>query len=193
VSERAEPLELGLRRDGERALLLSPGVGLFGGALAAGRVLTPGAEAGTLTVLGVARRLVVPAAAHGRVASAPPERLRHPVGHGDVLYVLEPIAAGPAPDEPRAAGPALAAGRFAFRAPSSGRFWRRPSPQDPPLVEEGASVADGQSVGLLEVMKTFTRLVYRAGGGLPARAKVVRVRPADGADVAAGDILLELE
>lgn len=199
MSLQENAVELGVRRDGGRVLLLAPGVGLFSGALPAGRVLTAGATAGALTVLGTARRLIVPEGVHGRIVSRPPERLRQPVGHGDVLYELDPQGLGDSdapsenPGDPARTAPGLAPGRRAFRAPSSGRFWRRPSPQEPWFVEEGASITDGQSIGLLEVMKTFTRLTYRAAGGLPARARVARVVAADGADVSEGDVLLELE
>ena len=41
-------------------------------------------------------------------------------------------------------------------------------------------------------MKTFHRVTF-AGEGLPARARVLAVRPTDGDDLAAGDILIELE
>ena len=49
----------------------------------------------------------------------------------------------------------------------------------------------GQTIGLLEVMKTFNRLVYQ-GDGLPARALVEKIVPGDGDDVARGDVILLL-
>jgi acetyl-CoA carboxylase biotin carboxyl carrier protein len=45
---------------------------------------------------------------------------------------------------------------------------------------------------LLEVMKTFNRIAY-GGPGLPARATIRRVVPADGDDVEAGSPLLVVE
>jgi len=83
-------------------------------------------------------------------------------------------------------------GAIAIRAPSSGRFWARPSPDKPAFVAAGDTVATGQTLCLLEVMKTFHRVTF-AGEGLPARARVLAVRPADGDDLAAGDVLVELE
>jgi len=53
-------------------------------------------------------------------------------------------------------------------------------------------VTAGQTVCLLEVMKTFHRVTY-AGADLSERARVLAIRPADGDDLAAGDILIELE
>ncbi|NOT31168.1 MAG: acetyl-CoA carboxylase, biotin carboxyl carrier protein, partial [Planctomycetes bacterium] len=74
-----------------------------------------------------------------------------------------------------------------------GRFWQRPAPNDPPFLRAGDALADGQTIGLIEVMKTFTHLVYRSGGELPARAKVVRLLVADGAEIESGGALFELE
>ena len=79
-----------------------------------------------------------------------------------------------------------------YVAPMSGRFFARPSPNDPPFVSEGDMVVEGQVVGLLEVMKTFNRLLF-SGDGLPPRAKIQRIIPADGDEVTRGDVIFELE
>ncbi|MBW1762694.1 MAG: hypothetical protein JRJ64_14580, partial [Deltaproteobacteria bacterium] len=49
----------------------------------------------------------------------------------------------------------------------------------------------GQTVGLLEVMKTFNRLVYQ-GDTLPEQATVERIVPNEGDDVVRGDVILAL-
>jgi biotin carboxyl carrier protein len=189
----ADPLELRAEeRDGQRRLL-SPGVGLFTGATPPGRVLTPGEEAGQLIVLGRAVTLVVPPGVAGVVRSAAPERVHQPVGWGTVLYELEDLGAGATltaeesgVQEPGVTGPVL-------RAPQTGRFWHRSSPGEPPMVEPGALLSEGAAVGLIEVMKTFTQVPYRATGGLPKRARVVQVLAGDGEDVAEGAPLIEVE
>jgi 3-methylcrotonyl-CoA carboxylase beta subunit len=79
-----------------------------------------------------------------------------------------------------------------FCAPMSGRFYARPAPDAAPFVEAGAAVNAGDTVALLEAMKTYTRVQY-GGGALPARATVVRVIPRDGDDLDAGDPILELK
>lgn len=40
-------------------------------------------------------------------------------------------------------------------SPLPGTFYRRPAPDKPPYKDEGDSVAKGDTVGLIEVMKTF--------------------------------------
>jgi acetyl-CoA carboxylase biotin carboxyl carrier protein len=41
-------------------------------------------------------------------------------------------------------------------APIPGTFYRSPTPDQPPFKREGDAVAKGETVGLIEVMKTFT-------------------------------------
>jgi acetyl-CoA carboxylase biotin carboxyl carrier protein len=79
-----------------------------------------------------------------------------------------------------------------FRSPSAGRYYGRPSPDKPPFVSVGDEVHEGQVVGLLEVMKTFTRIPY-GGAVLPRRAKVTRIVPSDEEDLDQGSPILELE
>lgn len=79
-----------------------------------------------------------------------------------------------------------------FRAPMAGRFFLCPSPSEPPFVVPGDLVEPGKTLCLLELMKTFTRVTY-GGTGLPARARILRVIPEDGADLAAGDPVVEVE
>ena len=194
MSTRSQAIELLVERDGEQLRLLAPEVGYYTRAVDAGRVLVPGDTAGWLLTLGRARALTVPAGVTGVVRSRRPERVHHPVGHGDVLVELAPLATAGAELAHEAAERAAAqAESLVFRSPSAGRFWHRPAPGEPPLVEAGAEVEAGAAIGLVEVMKTFAQVLYRPTGGLPTRARVLRVVAGDGADVDEGDPLLELE
>jgi biotin carboxyl carrier protein len=157
-------------------------------------VLVPGETAGWLLTLGRARALTIPAGVTGVVRSRRPERVHHPVGHGDVLVELAPLAsAGAELAHDVAERAAEEAGSLVFRSPSAGRFWHRTAPGEPALVRAGDVIEEGAGIGLVEVMKTFAQVLYRPGGSLPARARVLRVAADDGADVDEGDALLELE
>ena len=184
--------ELGVERTDAGLVLTSPEVGSFTCALAAGRVCTPGMDAGVIHTLGRATSLVVPAGVTGRVVSDPPELLHHPVGYGSVLYELAPLRAD-VEEETAELESAETGAQRAFACPHSGRFWHRAAPGDPPFVRAGDVLEEGQPVGLIEVMKTFGRVLYQPGRALPGRARVVRVLAADGADVSAGDPLIEVE
>lgn len=51
-----------------------------------------------------------------------------------------------------------------IRAPMVGTFYRRPSPNEPPYVEEGATVKAGETLGLIEVMKLYTAIEATSAG-----------------------------
>jgi len=115
----------------------------------------------------------------------------------DLDALLAGVQAQPAAQAPRAADGGHAATRqvdttgLAVRAPSSGRYWARPAPDKPPFVSVGDLVTAGQTVCLLEVMKTFHRVSY-GGPDLPERARVTAIRPQDGDDLDADQVILEL-
>lgn len=177
-----------------RVEVRSPAVGYWRGAPAAGTVVQPGASLGELEVLDVCHGLVASAEARGVVVALGQEsgRARLPVGWGDVLMVLDPAAAGPAPEDAAVEQGAATSAGLVLRAPSSGRFYSRPAPDKPPFVQPGDVIEGGHTIALLEVMKTFNRIQY-GGGGLPERARVVRVVPENETDIDGGDVLLELE
>lgn len=187
-----EKLELLVEKEGERVLLRSPEVGWFTCAVEKGQLLTAGASAGSVRSLGRSFELVVPAGATGRIVTDKPERVHKPVGYGTTLYELAAHDAQTVTGEEETDN-AAATGAPAFLAPHSGRFWHRPTPNDPPFVEVGAVVEAGQTIGLIEVMKTFTHLSYRPGPDLPQRARITGIPAGDGAEVTEGDALLEVE
>lgn len=179
---------------GGEIVLASPAVGLWRDAPPAGTLVTPGMPIGQLEILGVLHRLRAPDDAVGVVMERPGPRLaRQPVAYDDVLVRLDPSVS------PAAAGSSAAASRaeadaqgLSFRSPLSGRFYARPSPDQPVFVRPGDVIEAGRTVALLEVMKTFNRIAY-GGEGLPARARVLAVVPADESDVDEGDVLLRVE
>ena len=189
----SQVLEATLDPGRDSLLLRSPEVGLFTRPLPVGALVAPGMPVGVLHSLGRRFDLVAPAGATGRVLNAPPERVLAPVGYGTRLYELAALGSA---DALAAAAPSASGavpGALAFRAPYSGRFWMRPAPGDPAFAEAGAELGAGQTLGLIEVMKTFTHLVYRPGGELPERARLLRFLVKDGAEVEQGAALLELE
>jgi acetyl-CoA carboxylase biotin carboxyl carrier protein len=171
-------------RDGGGWILTSPAPGVFQPSVGGGALVSGDASVGMLEVLGRNITLVVPAEVSGHVTGI----ARKTVQFGDPLAELVPGAAveqhatRPTPDAATSlTGPV-------FRAPTSGRFYGRSAPVKPPFVQAGDELAQGATICLLEVMKTFHRVTY-AG----ERARVGKVLVGDGDDVNAGDPLLALD
>jgi acetyl-CoA carboxylase biotin carboxyl carrier protein len=55
-----------------------------------------------------------------------------------------------------------------IQAPIPGTFYRSSAPGQPPFKSDGDAVAIGDTVGLIEVMKTFTPVVAEEAGKLVA-------------------------
>ncbi|MBA3325672.1 MAG: biotin carboxyl carrier domain-containing protein [Rhodobacteraceae bacterium] len=53
-------------------------------------------------------------------------------------------------------------------SPLPGTFYRRSAPDEPPYKAEGDMVAEGEIIGLIEVMKSFHEVKATAGGTIKA-------------------------
>ena len=72
-------------------------------------------------------------------------------------------------------------------SPLPGIFYRRPAPEKPPYKQDGDRVADGEVVGLVEVMKQFTEIHADANG------KVIRFLVDNEGAVESGQAVLLIE
>ena len=86
------------------------------------------------------------------------ELRRGPEGH------LAPIPENGAARDGTSPPTGAAAPQDVVTAPVLGVFYRRPAPDQPPMVEEGQRVEAGQALGLLEVMKTYHEVVVTHPG-----------------------------
>ena len=73
------------------------------------------------------------------------------------------------------------------QAPLPGTFYHRSAPDQPPFKTPGDAVAAGDTMGLIEVMKTFTPVAAELAG------RFVRFLVDDADAVMAGQPLYELE
>jgi biotin carboxyl carrier protein len=74
-----------------------------------------------------------------------------------------------------------------IKSPIPGTFYRRPSPEEPAFKEVGDAVAKGDTIGLVEVMKTFHE-VKADGDGTVASFEVENEDA-----VMAGQVLVKLD
>lgn len=75
--------------------------------------------------------------------------------------VVPPKAEAAAPAPPPAAAPAH---YRELLSPMAGIFYRAPTPRAEPFVKSGDHVEVGQTVGLVEAMKTFNEVVAELSG-----------------------------
>jgi len=175
--------------------VLAPGVGTWTDLPRPAELLGPGSRIGFLERLNRSVRLLLPDGVSGRVIDGLPHKRAVHVEHGEILFVLTPLAEGDTGDpRPTAGGDTpfhddLTEGARAIVSPTDGVFYLRPSPEDPPFVEVGGQVCVGDPVGLVEVMKTFNQILYD-GHGAPGAAEVLEVRVEDSEEVRAGQILV---
>jgi biotin carboxyl carrier protein len=163
--------------------LASPTVGTFRAALPEGAPLRPGDRLGALLRAGRWVDLIVPdgvgGVAHALLADGSWVQCGEALCH---VAAAEAVV-GAAPR--RAAAPSdVPDGLLAIRAETDGTAYLRPEPGAPPFAAVGEAVAAGQTVALVEVMKTFTPV--RA----PRAGVVERVLVGEAAPVRAGAALL---
>jgi biotin carboxyl carrier protein len=109
------------------------------------------------------------------------------------LHDLEVLAAGRRAiagvqvERPRAVEPSEAQapepGALPITAPMEGSFWSRAAPGQPPFAAPGDEVEAGQTIGLVEVMKTFTPV--RA----PQAGRLLALAAADGEGLRPGQVV----
>jgi len=182
----------------DNVAVCAPAPGVWRPSVAKGQLVRPGDRIGRLEVLGQMHPVIAPEGAFGAVVGSLEgsrgEVGASPVAYGSRLYLLDPAASIGGVAAREAIARAHAAEGLVFTAPTSGRLYWKPGPGKAPFVEVGTVLQDGQTVCLLEVMKTFNRVTYEAGAhGLPATARVVELVAADETDVDAGAVLLRVE
>jgi oxaloacetate decarboxylase alpha subunit len=101
-----------------------------------------------------------------------------------------PAPSTPTPTEvapPPAVGGPSSDGLVRVEAPMVGTFYRAPSPGAPPFVEEGAPVAVGQTLCILEAMKLMNEIKADLEG------VIRKIHVANGDAVEFGQLLFEIE
>lgn len=77
--------------------------------------------------------------------------------------------------------------KIEIRSPLPGTFYRRPAPDQPEFKKEGDAVQPTDTIGLIEVMKTF----HPVPAGVAGARIVFRIGDAEA--VMAGQVIAEVE
>jgi acetyl-CoA carboxylase biotin carboxyl carrier protein len=101
-----------------------------------------------------------------------------------------PVTREAAPSAPpgEVSSPAVPAGGVPVASPTVGLFWRAPAPGSPPFVEVGSRVEEGDTVGIVEVMKlmnhvsadragTVTEILVGNGDPVEFGQPLIRIEP----------------
>ena len=170
--------------------LCAPRVGRFAPAVTSGDVVVGGTVLGVLRVLNSRFSVVAPHGTSGAVSCDP---TTGGVAYCAPLITLREFSSGDvAKSTSTSQDDSQESGRIEVKAPIDGIFYCRPSPEDPPFASVGEELTEGQTLGLIEVMKTFNP-VKLEGKGVPHRALLRRVRVKDQQEVAAGQVLFEID
>jgi len=109
-------------------------------------------------------------------------------GAGGVSVAAPVVAAAPPPAAaPPAAGGDTAAHPGAVTSPMVGTVYLAQAPEDPPFVKAGDSVREGQTLLLIEAMKTFNEVKA------PRAGTVQSIAVASGQPVEFGEVLAIIE
>jgi acetyl-CoA carboxylase biotin carboxyl carrier protein len=101
-----------------------------------------------------------------------------PVAHAPVQHVAPVVAV---------AAPALAAAGTPLKSPMVGTAYLSPTPGAPPFAAVGSMVKEGQTLLIIEAMKTMNQI------GAPKAGKLVQVMIENGVPVEFGETLMVIE
>jgi acetyl-CoA carboxylase biotin carboxyl carrier protein len=155
--------------------------------------LSPGAFIGRLRVLNSYHDLYLPKNVRGKITVD--EKLDNiiPVEYRQELFHLSPEQlVGADADIPaenqKSAITADADDGYVVTAFTTGIFYMKPSPDAPPFVEVGQKIEKGKALGLIEVMKTFNRIIFH-GTNNSETGTIKKVYVKDSEEVKSGQSL----
>ena len=100
---------------------------------------------------------------------------------------MAPVQAGSAAVAQATAAESARASKNAVTAPMVGTAYLSPAPGSRPFVEAGAAVKEGQTILIIEAMKTMNQIPA------PRSGRVVEILVEDGAPVEYGEALIIIE
>ncbi len=156
-----------------------------------GEGVAPGSRLGLLRRDERTFELVLPHGVRGRVTDV---RLSDPwtrCEHGQLLCRLG-ASTDPGDEVRDSSADSTSTSGWEVRSPTHGTFYRRPSPGTAPYVEVGQTIERGQVLGLVEVMKCFSPIVFEPPPGTD-RGVVRKIVEGDGVEVKSAETLAHVE
>ena len=157
-----------------------PVVGLFEPRIRESIAAHPGLVLGRLRRLGVWADVVLPRDVTGLVVPQVGDERRTAVECDQVIAHLSDFHQEQAQEAGDAVSESSAVSNHIIAAPLDGIVYLRPSPEAAPFVVVGDVISEGQTLALIEVMKSFHPVRY---DGLYGQARIEQVAIVDSAEV----------
>ena len=170
--------------------LCSPAVGTLVALANSNEIISANDVVAEISILGVRHPLIAPATVQHRIAFADGLNPSQGVAYLQVIASLATVIEG-AESATEVASEDLS--ELCILSPQAGRFYHRPTADAETFVNAGETISAGKTIGLLEVMKTFSPVKWNPAPGNPQTAVVVKYRIADGNDVEDAQPLLDLD
>ena len=170
--------------------LCSPAVGTIVALADNNDVISASDVVAEISILGVRHQLIAPETVQHRIAFADDLNLSQGVAYQQVIASLATVVDSEE-STPDAASEYLS--ELCVISPQAGRFYHRPAADAEAFVNAGETISAGKTIGLLEVMKTFSPVKWNPAPRNPQTAVVGKYRIADGNDVEDAQPLLDLD
>lgn len=156
--------------------IMSPSIGRAELCIDVGQVLLSGQVIGEIRRLNQRFKLSLPESCTGKVVSVKDHNRIIPLAYGEMFLSLEQLTDVKSQHVSETTSVINVQHSVGIDAPMDGMFYLSASPHDPPFVKTGDVVSPGQTVGLIEVMKSFYPLKYQ--GVKPATILSIDVKNA---------------
>jgi len=170
--------------------LCSPAVGTLVALANNNEIINANDIVAEISILGVRHSLIAPATVQHRIAFTDDLNLSQGVAYQQVIASLATVV-GSTENATEVASEDLS--ELCILSPQAGRFYHRPAVDAETFVSAGETISAGRTIGLLEVMKTFSPVKWEPAPGNPQTAVVGKYRIADGNDVGDAQPLLDLD
>jgi len=170
--------------------LCSPAVGTIVALTDNNEIISANDVVAEISILGVRHQLIAPDTVQHRIAFADDLNLSQGVAYQQMIASLATVADG---EESTTEVTSDDLSDLCVLSPQAGRFYHRPAADAEAFVNAGETISAGKTIGLLEVMKTFSPVKWNPAPGNPQTAVVGNYRIADGNDVEDSQPLLDLD
>lgn len=180
-------------KKGKYSEILSPSVGIFIRNFKDGDMLCPGAHIGYFYTQNIIKSIRIPIDTMGKITFTDNGKIETRVEYGEVLFTIsqpEEDLIHLTSNNEKKEGIRSYEGLL-IRSFITGIFYRRATPDSPPFTKLGALVKKGDTLGLIEVMKSFNRIILEGENNFK-NGIIEEIFVEDNSEVKQGDPLFRI-